>query len=155
MKEKHMRKTGDIETLFSLLDKKPSGTYQEIVVEEQIQESKRRWPIFERSDVAGHQVQSQEEKRFEPRPEEMTSLPSTPVKQVMPFDLNSTKQPDFSEEYSEKTIKSSLGWSKKLHSGKEEQTTETSSTHLSNLFSKLQKQKAPEKKSIFDKLVKK
>lgn len=147
-----MSKTGDIETLFSLLDKKPSGTYQEIVVEEQIQESKRRWPIFELSDVAEHQTQSKEKKLFKQTSEEKKPLSLSPVKHTTPLSVfNKTKQ----TEHAENKIEPSLDWSRKLHSANEEQTTEAQPTGLSSLFSKLQKQKTPENKSLFDKLVKK
>lgn len=46
-----MIKNNDINTLFSLLDKKPEGIYQEVLLDEKIKESKERWPIFELSDV--------------------------------------------------------------------------------------------------------
>lgn len=46
-----MFKNNDINSLFSLLDKKPEGDYKEVLLDEKTKESKARWPIFELSDT--------------------------------------------------------------------------------------------------------
>lgn len=66
-----MSKSDDINTLFSLLDRKPEGTYQDRVVNEQLSESKNRWPIFDLSDEGskGQGVSKGQEDRSKEVPE--------------------------------------------------------------------------------------
>lgn len=148
-----MNKQGDIETLFSLLDKKPSGTYQEIVVEEQIQESKKRWPIFGLSDVADHLAHQTSLEQTEKQQEEaVLGVVSKPKPSFAIF--SQTEKSDLKSLLPQQKNEAGLfGWSQKLQVAVEEEDP-SKQTALESLFTKLQ-QKVPAEKSLFEKLVKK
>lgn len=148
-----MNKQGDIDALFSLLDKKPSGIYQEIVVEEQVQESKKRWPIFGLSDVTDHHAHQTSLEQTEEEQEEVALVPdSKPKSSFRFFSQNKEKNLNHLPPHQKKEG-GVFGWPKKSEVVVADQLV-SKQTALEGLFIKLQK-KAPAEKTLFEKLVKK
>lgn len=168
-----MEKSNDINALFSLLDKKPEGQYQEIVVSEQLSESKNRWPIFELSEtpvdeentepalvtesVSSLVEEKEELQEFTQTIEEDEKVSSQSVsndsepqgKQDVNLDTSERKLPlsVFNNELKVKTVANDES------DNRNEQAAQT--TNLETLFLKLSQKKKIEKLSVFDRLIRK
>lgn len=175
-----MSKSDDINTLFSLLDKKPEGTYQDIVVNEELSESKNRWPIFDLSDDSSKKQQLKADEQIElvtlgveqdtyesskcsegvvleeTTPEPKQSVLMQNQAKIRKAERNEqTRFPPKKEE--------GLGFLGGMFATKKEKAEETvvkkeAPSHASSLeaiFSRLSKKDKIEKTSVFDKLIKK
>lgn len=167
-----MEKSNDINALFSLLDKKPEGQYQEIVVSEQLSESKNRWPIFELSEtpvdeentepalvtesVSSLVEEKEELQEFTQTIEEDEKVSSQSVSN----DSEPQGKQDVNLDTSERKLPLSVFNKLKVKTvandesdNRNEQAAQT--TNLETLFLKLSQKKKIEKLSVFDRLIRK
>lgn len=172
-----MSKSDDIKILFSLLDTKPEGAYQDIVADEQLSESKNRWPIF---DLSGEETEDLErgcetmsDTGLYAEKDVSTSSPSTQEVASMPTSSSPFLQQGAAApltQSNETVSKSEPQLETKQDQGVDlldsvDATKETKDieakqislqkTSLEAVFSRLSKKNKIEKTSIFNKLIKK